>query len=260
VGAKVFTKIDLKGGFHQFNVEPSDQEKTAFSWQGQQYVFQGAPFGFKHLPSIFQKVMSTYFKSCPFVRVYIDDIIIHSPTFSEHILHVRQVIHMLNAANLRLNPEKCEWAKLFIVALGYLVGQGGIQVAPQKLVAIDSWQEPTTGHTIEKHLGFFNFFRELIPNYSSLTAPLERLRHVKTFQWTEEYRAIYSKRKAILSSTTVLSYPDFSKPFLVGTDASNRELVVCFINKTVNKPDTYLLRQELSMILKKDTRQPKENS
>jgi hypothetical protein len=87
-GSKVFTKIDLKGGFHQFRVHEPDQVKTAFTWDGQQFVFLGAPFGFKHLAAIFQKTMSDLFKNCPFVKVYINDIIVHSENFGDHILHV----------------------------------------------------------------------------------------------------------------------------------------------------------------------------
>lgn len=93
-GSIVFTKIDLKGGFHQFKIREEHQEKTAFTWDGIQYAFQGAPFGFKHLPAIFQKTMSHYFRECPFVKVYMDDIIIHSRSFQEHVHHVKRVIQI----------------------------------------------------------------------------------------------------------------------------------------------------------------------
>lgn len=221
-GSKVFSKVDLKGGFHQFRIREQDQVKTAFTWNGTQFVFQGAPFGFKHLPSIFQKVMSHLFRNCPFVKVYMDDIIVHSSSFREHVHHIALVIEILNDANLKLNPDKCFFAKESIIALGYRISSAGIHVASEKLLAMDEWTEPTTGKMIERHLGFYNFFRELIPNYSTLMAPLEKLRKAKTVIWTDAFRSIYSNVRQILASELVLTFPDFRHPFFVGTDASNK--------------------------------------
>ncbi len=87
---------------------------------------------------------------------------------------------------------------------------------------MDSWKEPSTGNQLEKHLGFFNYFREMIPNYSKLMAPLESLRKASTIVWTQEFRELYAKIRAILTSEIILSYPDFAQPFNIGTDASNR--------------------------------------
>ena len=131
--------------------------------------------------------MNKLFSKYSFVKVYMDDIIIHSSTFAEHITHLRIVLEVLNSANLLINPEKCEFARVEIIILGYLISETGIRLAKDKLLAMDAWKTPSNGNMIEKHLGFFNYFRELIPLYSKLTAPLERLRKAPKVIWTKEY-------------------------------------------------------------------------
>jgi transposase InsO family protein len=153
--------------------------------------------------------------------VYIDDIIIFSTNFTDHAKHVSKVLSLLNEANLKVNRDKCLFALTEILILGYKISAEGIQVCPKKLVQIETWKTPSTGKEIQKHLGFFNYFRELIPMYSKLVAPLEKLRYVKRFEWKTEYQKIYDQLKEILGSNLILSYPDFDHPFEVATDASD---------------------------------------
>jgi transposase InsO family protein len=220
-GCKVFSRIDLKGGFHQFKVNEKHQEFTTFTWKGKQYKFQGAPFGFKHLPAVFQKVLATLFQDCEFVLVYIDDIIVFSHSFVNHAKHLHKVFALLNQANLKVNMEKCLFALTKILILGYQISEEGIEVCPQKLLQIEEWKTPTTGKHIQKHLGFFNYFREMIPLYAKIVAPLDELRYTQKIIWNHQYEQIYTKLKRILSSGLVLSYPDFERDFEVATDASN---------------------------------------
>ena len=111
----------MKGGFNQFRVKEEHRDKTSFTWNGCQYRFRGAPFGFKHIPSIFQKVMAYLFQDHCFVLVYIDDIIIFSSSFEEHVKHLQIVMNLLNKVNLKVNPEKCDFGKLELIILGYLI-------------------------------------------------------------------------------------------------------------------------------------------
>ena len=220
-GSAVYTKIDLRLGFNQFQVLAQDRHITTFTHKGQQYQFRGVPFGFKHTPAIFQRVINTILRKFKgFAFNYIDDIIIHSNSFVEHINHVKLVIAELNFWNLRAN-DKTEFGLSEMLILGFRLSPSGIKIAREKLVAMDHWKEPTNGNMIEKHLGFFNYFRDMIPKYSQIVAPLEKLRKEKKVVWTDEYRAIYQKIRNILSSEIILSYPNFDQPFLVGTDASN---------------------------------------
>jgi hypothetical protein len=115
--AVIFSRIDLAQGFCQFQVNVEDQEKTTFTWNGQQYCFVGAPFGFKHIPAQFQQVLSNYLKQFSFVKLYIDDIIIFSRSLQEHIEHVQLVLNALTKANLKVNPDKCEFARTSLVIL-----------------------------------------------------------------------------------------------------------------------------------------------
>jgi hypothetical protein len=157
-GAVIYTKIDLKQGFNQFQVHSDDQVKTTFTWKNQHYHFIGAPFGFKTGPSSFQMVISKIFRDLPYVQPYIDDIITYSKTYEEDSLQVNEVLRRLNKHTLRINPDKCTWATVLVHLLSYEITPLGYSVAPEKVVSIDNWSYPTTGKQIQRHLGFFNFF------------------------------------------------------------------------------------------------------
>ena len=218
----VFSKIYLKSGFTQIKVRECDRVKTTFTWKGQKFCFQGAPFGLKHVPACFQQILSRVVKPCSeFCKVSVDDIIIGSRTLEEHPLHVRRVIECLNAVNLRINLTKCEFGRPEISALGHRIDKHGIRLAREKLVAMDAWKPPTSGKMIEKQMGFLNYFRDMIPQYSTLTAPIEKMRHLKHVVWEKEHQEIYRKLRAIMESDLILSYPDFSTQFQIATDASS---------------------------------------
>ena len=220
-GAVVFTKLDLRLGFNQFQIPKEDRDVTTFSHEGQQYQFRGVPFGFKHTPAIFQKVINSIVsKFKGFAFNYIDDIIIYSSSFAEHEKHVQIVLEELNKWNLRVN-DKTEFGLTEMIILGFKMSRQGMKMVQEKLLVMDHWKRPTNGNMIEKHLGFFNYFRALIPRYSTIVAPLERLRKNKVVTWTDEYEAIYTKIRGILESELVLSYPNFEHPFQIATDASN---------------------------------------
>jgi hypothetical protein len=170
---------------------------------------------------MFQKVLTGLFADLLFVLVYIDDIVVFSKSYADHARHILKVLEVLNGANLRINESKCIWAKTEILILGYMISEAGIKVCQEKVLQIQDWSTPTSGKYIQQHLGFFNYFRETIPNYASLFHPLEKLRYAKSIVWKPEFQKIYDTAFKVLSSDLVLSYPDFNYPFCVGTDASN---------------------------------------
>jgi hypothetical protein len=223
-GSRVFSRIDLKSSFNQFQVHPEHREYTTFTWNTIQYQFIGAPFGLKHVSSVFQRVMNDIFVDLSFVKVYIDDIIICSDSYEIHLTHLETVLTTLNSFNLKANMLKSVLAERDIIILGYKVNQDGIRVAAEKLAVIEDWKPPSTGKSLQQHLGFFNFFREMIPNYASLVAPLDSLRHHEKITWTESHQAIYSKLKKILKSELILSFPSYNHEFIVATDASDKGL------------------------------------
>ena len=170
--------------------------------------------------------ISALFADLNFVRVYVDDIIIFSRSFSIHLLHVETVLRRLNQANLRTQAEKGLYGVTTIPLLGYEISPLGYRESPEKLVAIEDWSYPSTGNQLEKHLGFFNFFRDVIPLYSKLSSPLDKLRKAPSLKglWKPIHTEAYDKLKMALHSSIILSFPDFTRPFQVGTDASDRGL------------------------------------
>ena len=223
-GAKYFTTLDLRMSFNQFPLYEPHQQVTAFTWKGTQYVFVGCPFGLKHISAVVQRTMSKLFDGHGvYVVVFIDDIIIFSKTLENHLVHVSRVIELLNNANLRMNTEKSHFAQQSVQVLGHVISAEGVRVDKRKLCDIPHWDRPKSGKNIEQDLGFFNYFREFIPNYAKLTSPIEKLRKHPNLSevWTEEHDRIYHTIREVLSSDLVLSFPDFNKEFKIATDASN---------------------------------------
>ena len=223
-GSNYFTSLDLVRSFHQFELAPADREVTTFTWQGTQYQFRGVPFGLKPISSIFQRVMGIIFKdSKPFIVIFVDDIVIHSRTAEDHAIHVQHALRLLNQHNLKLNQTKSHFFRTAIEVLGHIVSKSGVRVSHRKLQDEQRFRAPTSTKEVQSDLGFFNYFRKFIPNYAQLTAPLERIKNEADIQkvWTTECEDVYSKLKQILFSDLLLSFPDFTKPFCIATDASN---------------------------------------
>jgi transposase InsO family protein len=220
-GKKVFSILDLKSGFNQIRLRETDRKKTAFQWRGKVYHFVGAPFGFKNIPQDFQQIMDRIFQDMTFVLIYIDDIIIASDSLEEHTRHVKKVLDRLNEVNLKVNKEKCMIAYLKLVVLGNIVSEEGQQVALDKLIKMDDWKNPVNLKMLQRQLGFLNYFRGYIPNYSHIMAPVEQLRlEGNSIKWTDKHSSIMQKIRQMLATEVLLEAPDYSKPLYVGTDAS----------------------------------------
>ena len=217
----VHSRLDLKSSFNQIRLKETDQIKTTFTWNGTQYCFVGVPFGIKSISSVFQKIMMSILAHLPFVKIFIDDLIIHSSDKELHMNHLANVFDILNSHNLKVNIKKCLFAKSRIVVLGYRISRDGIKLAKEKLLVMENWSPPSTHKQFLSHLGFFNYFRDLVPLYSKITEPLDRLRSSQNIQldWNSQHAQIYQTLKEILLSDIMLHYPNF-KPFCVATDAS----------------------------------------
>lgn len=221
-GHAVFSTLDLRQAYHRLPVNEEDRAYTTFSHRGQQYMFQGAPFGLKHISSLFQRGMSRILGDLPFVGIFIDDIVVYSDSIEEHKLHLRTVINRLTQARLILNPDKCHFFCTKIALLGHIIDVNGKQIDPKKIVNMNEWDYPTTGKQVQQYLGFFNFFREYIPCFSTLAAPLDGLRNnTKPFVLNELQRECFDSFKTLVAQAPILSFPDFEQPFYVATDASN---------------------------------------
>lgn len=223
-GSSIFTTLDLTAAFHRFKIHDEDQPKTAFTYNGQQYMFVGAPFGIKFLSNVFQRVMTQIFKDMPFVRTFIDDIVIMSKNMEEHAVHVKAAIEALTKVNLVLNVDKCHFAQSCVYLLGFCISAKGSSLDTRKLTNIEEWPRPTCGTDVQRFLGVVNYFREHIPKAAMLTAPLDHLRNSKIItekDWTPLHQTHFEAIKKVLLSNVVLSQPDLRQPFFVATDASN---------------------------------------
>jgi hypothetical protein len=221
--SKIFTILDLKSAFHRFIIHPGHRYKTAFTWHNTQYVFVRAPFGLKTLPSKFQRVMQILINDLPFVRAYIDDLIIFSDSYESHSAHIIQVLQRLTDNNLVLNIEKCHFARLQLMLLGFTITPYGRSIDKSRLVNINDWPSPTTGRQLQHYLGFINYFRNHVPLISTLTATLDALRCKNDIRslWTPAHQETFDKLKTIIPICPPLAFPNFNVAFIVATDASN---------------------------------------
>lgn len=217
---KVVSKIDLAEGYHQLPIRPEHQPRLAFTWLGVQYMFRRAPFGVRHLPMQFQRMMADVVKGLDGVFVYLDDVVIVSPSAEEHAKAVVTVLDRLTSFGLRIGREKCEFGKSSLVLLGHRITQAGVEVDASKMEDLRRYEPPTTGQQIEAFLGFVNYFREHIPLYARIAAPLEPLRKFKEVKLTGATLEAFQSLKNMVLRAPVLSFPNFAYRFFVATDAS----------------------------------------
>jgi hypothetical protein len=191
------------------------------------------PFGLCNAPATFQrlmhKVLGELIYSC--APVYIDDINIHSKTFEEHLIDIRNVLEKIRKSGMKLRREKCEFAKRELEFLGHIVGQDGIKMDPKKIEIFEKYPKPKTVQDVQAFLGGIGYYRKFIKNFSKIAKPLSDLTkgHTRKFQnkkditeeWTEKHEKAFMKLKKKMMKKPVMQYPDFRKRFIVSTDASN---------------------------------------
>ena len=164
-----------------------------------------------------QKVLA----GLPFCSVYIDDIIVFSDSVEEHIGHLREVFGRLRRANLKLHPKKCQFARCSVLYLGHVITAEGIAPNPEKVDAVKRFPSPTSVKGVRQFLGMASYYRRFIPGFAKIPSPLHALTQQNVpFFWTLSCQEAFGKLKDLLSSPPVLAYPDFDRPFVLYTDAS----------------------------------------
>ena len=173
-GAKYFSKIDLKSGYHQVPIEPSDVWKTAFKAKEGLFEWLVMPFGLTNAPATFMRMMDDILRpfTNSFVVVYLDDILIFSQTWEEHLHHIRQVLQTLRQHKLCANLEKCSFGMTQVQYLGYIIDEKGVHVDPSKIQVIRDWPAPTTLTELRSFLGLANFYCRFVLGFSHITWPL----------------------------------------------------------------------------------------
>ncbi|CAJ1048226.1 uncharacterized protein lrfn4b [Xyrichtys novacula] len=223
-GATIFSKLDLHNAYHLVRIREGDEWKTAFNTPTGHYEYLVMPFGLTNAPAVFQALINDVLRDMinQYVFVYLDDILIFSRSKEQHIHHVQSVLQCLLENSLYVKAEKCEFHVPSASFLGYNVAQGSIQMDPAKVSAVTSWPVPENRKQLQRFLGFANFYRCFIRNYSSVAAPLTILTSPKVpFQWSSAAAAAFQFLKDRFTSSPILLMPDSERHFVVEVDASD---------------------------------------
>ena len=248
--ARLFTTLDLASGFHQIPIHPRDRPKTAFSTHTGHYEFNRMPFGLANAPATFQRVMNyalsgTIGSEC---FVYLDDIIIYSSTFEQHLQKLRTIFRRLYDNHLLIQLDKTEFLKTEVAYLGHIISENGISPNPKKIKEILELPPPNDLKSVQRFLGMAGYYRRFIQNYSELSKPLSLLTHKNhEFQWTDEQQKSFERlKKEMTSDKLMLHFPDFTKEFALNTDASSYaigavlsqdERPIAFASRTLNSAE-----------------------
>jgi hypothetical protein len=221
--AKIFTKIDLRGAYNLVRIKEGDEWKTAFRTRYGHFEYNVMPFGLTNAPAVFQHMMNDIFREYldDFVVIYLDDILIFSKNEEEHEKHVRLILKKLRERGLYAKLEKCLFHQTEMEFLGFVATTEGLKMDPKKVEAIVSWEVPKTVRDVQCFLGFANFYRIFIKNYSQVTAPLTRLTCKDKLEWGPEAEQAFQNLKTAFTTAPILVHPNFAKAFYLETDASD---------------------------------------
>ena len=253
-GAKWFSTLDLKSGYWQVLIAEQDKEKTAFrTSSGQLFEFNQVPFGLCNAPATFSRLMDRvlaglHWETCLF---YLDDIIVFSSTWEEHLARLREVFERLRHAKLKLGATKCTFAAKEVSYLGHRVTEEGLLPDPSLLAAIRDIPPLTTATEVRSFLGLAGYYRWYVKGFAAIAAPLHALtRKDALFHWSEDCQAAFDQLKAQLTTSPITAFPDFSQAFRLYTDASTaglgailaqvregKERIICCTSRALNKAE-----------------------
>ena len=242
-GKQIFTSLDLVQGFHQQELEETSKQYTAFN-AGPLGLFeyQRLPFGITNASASFQRMMEYVLRDLipSICLVYIDDVIVHSYTQTEHIQSLRKVFNCLRCYNLKLKPSKCEFFKTELKFLGHVISENGLKADPDKIASIKEWPQPKSVKQVRQILGLTGFLRRYIKNYAQIAQPITNLlqgysnkKHKKAvnlklekekFVWGKEQEQAFQELKMKIAEDVTLAFPNFNQPFRLNCDASRNGL------------------------------------
>nr|ATA66769.1 Pol, env [Haliotis discus hannai] len=238
-GMKYFSVLDMKSGYHQVELEEAHKQRTAFTVGPLGFFeYNRMPFGLSNAPATYQRLMEQcleglHLKIC---LIYLDDLIIFSRTYEEHVERLELVFRRLEQCGLKLAPKKCKFFKRKVRYVGYIVSEDGIEADPEKVEKIKDWPTPTTPEDVRRFLGFAGYYRKFVKDFSKIARPLSELmpktgskksrQQTKKVDWNwgPVQEDAFKTLKTRLTTPPVLGYADYSKPFELHTDASTQGL------------------------------------
>jgi len=210
-GSKYFTKLDLRAGYHQVRMQPQDEHKTAFKTHQGHYQYKVMPFGLTNAPATFQCIMNHILQ--PFLRrfvlVFLDDILIYSPTMEDHIHHMDLVFEQLRKNQFYVKDSKCSFAQSSLEYLGHIISDKGVSTDQSKIADMLKWPVPTDFTELRGFLGLTGYYRRFVKHYGLITKPLTSILRLKQFTWTETTQKAFETVKQVMTTTPVLQLPDF---------------------------------------------------
>lgn len=222
--ARYFTKLDIISAFNQLRIKEGDEWKTAFTTRYGLFEYLVMPFGLCNGPSSFQAYINSALHGIldRYCTAYMDDVLIYSKTKSEHRAHVREVLKRLIAAGLPIDVSKCEFDAQEVKYLGLIVSTKGISMDPAKVACIQDWPQPRHVKDVQGFLGFANFYRRFIPEFSRLATPLTALtKKDALFAWNDACASAFLRIKSAFQEGQMLAHFDPSRKTILETDASD---------------------------------------
>ncbi len=247
--ARYISTLDLTKGYWQVPLTDSAKPKTAFSTPSGHWQYRTLPFGLHGAPATFQRLMDIILRPHQqYAAAYLDDVVIHSERWEDHLDRLRRVLMDLQRAGLTANPRKCHLALFEAKYLGFQVGRGLIKPQQKKVEAVHAAPRPTTKTRVRAFLGLAGYYRCFIPNFSSLAAPLTDLTRKgqpERVVWSPDAEEAFRRVKHALTEEPVLRAPDFGCPFLLQTDASETGLgaVLSQVQEGEEHPVLYISRK-----------------
>ena len=226
-GSRVYSKIDLRSGYHQLRVQDSDVPKTAFRTRYRHYEFMVMPFGLTNAPVAFMDLMNRVFQPYldRFVIVFIDDILVYSGSSEEHAEHLRIVLQTLRERKLYAKLSKCQFWLDRVAFLGHVISVEGVSVDPKKIEAVVNWKPPKNMSEVRSFLGLAGYYRKFVEVFSKIAAPLTKLtRKDVKYDWVDACQQSFEELKGRLTSAPVLALPNERDGFVVYSDASRQGL------------------------------------
>ena len=224
-GASVFTLMDLSQGFHHIRIKEEDIPKTAFNTRYGQYEWTVMPFGLSNAPSTMQRMVNKIFRDCTdkFMCVYIDDIMVYSRNEEEHLRHLEFVLARMEEYHLKVRFSKCYFARSELDFLGYKISAEGLRPTDEKVKKVREWPPPKKLNELRQFLGFVNFYRKFIPNYSEVAKPLHDLtKKDAVYDWKQPQQRSFEQLRDTLCAEPLLVIPQTGPDarFALSTDAS----------------------------------------